>query len=402
MHNPALCIDVLKSTSFANPFVSLNQTSMKPFSFSHDQHGLNLALKALHSLEASTGTRPDVVVEAAGNYSKPLVNSFYEHGYNVVVLNPLVTSLHKRKSLRKLKTDPQDTYRITKVYYMNDYRYYKPLSRSYKLKLLSRQWQSLTDSHTEIQLKFRSLLDLVFPGYSTVFSSLYGKTSLSLIESYPTPAAVLDADTDSIMQILKSGKQPQLWCESKLQQLLSISRESLALSSSKQSLGFCLVSYIDFLRFYNSKMTDIRAHMIDTAQKLPEFTLLKSIPGIGDLTATTILGEIDDIHNFKTSKQLVAYAGLDPSVHQSGSFTASNNKISKRGTPYLRKALYQAAKAGITKRKTGIKNLRLYDFHKKKLDEGKAPNVAMVATAHKLLNIIFAMLTNGELYDPAH
>ncbi len=83
------------------------------------------------------------------------------------------------------------------------------------------------------------------------------------------------------------------------------------------------------------------------------------IPVVGEITAITILSEIGDIHNFNSSKQLVAYAGIDPSVHQSGSYTARNSKNSKRGTPYLRKALYQATVAGISKRKTGPVNLLL-------------------------------------------
>ena len=138
--------------------------------------------------------------------------------------------------------------------------------------------------------------------------------------------------------------------------------------------------------------------MIDMARKLPAYDLLLSIPGVGPVTALTILSEIDDIRNFKSSKQLVAYAGLDPSVHQSGKFIAGRCKISKRGTPYLRKALYQATVSGVAKHKYGIYNPSLYDYYKTKVDQGKPVKVAIIASCHKLLRIIYAMLKNGEMY----
>ena len=122
------------------------------------------------------------------------------------------------------------------------------------------------------------------------------------------------------------------------------------------------------------------------------------IPVVGEITAITILSEIGDIHNFNSSKQLVAYAGIDPSVHQSGSYTARNSKISKRGTPYLRKALYQATVAGISNRKTGPANMTLHKYYILKKTQGKPTKVAIIATCNKLLRIIYAMLTNGELY----
>ncbi len=123
-----------------------------------------------------------------------------------------------------------------------------------------------------------------------------------------------------------------------------------------------------------------------------------SIPGIGEITTATILGEIGDISNFDTAKQLVAYAGLDPSVYQSGSFRAKNTKISKRGTHYLRKALYQAASAAVRRRPNGPCNLVLYEYYTSKVNSGKPPKVALIATCSKLLRIIFAMLSNKTVF----
>lgn len=99
----------------------------------------------------------------------------------------------------------------------------------------------------------------------------------------------------------------------------------------------------------------------------PAYLLLRSIPGVGELTATIILSEIGNVLNFPTVKHLVAFSGLDPSVFESGKFKSTNNSISKRGSSYLRKALYQATVAGIVKHKGGPADSIL---HEKKLSEG--------------------------------
>ncbi len=399
MNNPALCIDVSKHTSFANPFLHLNETLTQPFSFAHDLNGISLALKALESIEFITHVKPDVVLEATGHYSMPLIESFYQAGYNIVVLNPLETSLHKRKSIRKVKTDPRDTFRIAKVYYMNNYNYYHPVPKEIlELKHLSRQWNSLNNTFVDFKLKFLSTLDLTLPNYKSIFFKPCCKSSLSILEAYPTPSLLLAADYNHLFSLIKHSQKSDAWCHDKLSQLLLLAKESLPLQSAQQSLSFCIRSYIHLLNVFTQEMTDIRTLMIDLAKKLPAFDLLTSIPGVGEITAITILSEIGDIHNFNSSKQLVAYAGIDPSVHQSGSYTARNSKISKRGTPYLRKALYQATVAGISNRKIGPANMTLHKYYILKKTQGKPTKVAIIATCNKLLRIIYAMLTNGELY----
>ena len=117
------------------------------------------------------------------------------------------------------------------------------------------------------------------------------------------------------------------------------------------------------------------------------------------MTATTILAEIGDIERFPGSKQLVAFAGLDPSVFQSGNFKASKNRISKRGSSYLRKALYQATVAGISNRQGGPLNKILYVFYSKKLAEGKPAKTAIIATSNKLVRMIFGILSSGKPYS---
>jgi transposase len=233
-------------------------------------------------------------------------------GYKVIELNPIQTHKQKKRGIRKVKTDPIDANRIAQVYYLNDFQTQSPLPQCVtELKNLSRQYEKITQLYRETQLKFRSIVDLIFPQFDTTFTNLCCKTSLKVISAFP---------------------------------------------------------------------------------------LLLSIPGVGKLTAATIIGEIGDVNRFPTTKQLITYAGLNPTVYQSGRFKASNNKISKRGSTYLRKSLYQATTAAIRKVKGEPNNPTLYDYYTKKRNEGKPYKVAVIATASKLLRIIYGVWKNNEKF----
>lgn len=400
MNNPSLCIDVSKSSSYASAYLSYDRIYSKPVEFTHTPAGINDAAKILIELEGVSGKKPDVVLEATGNYSKSITQQFQMLGYNVVVLNPLQTSLQKRKNMRKIKTDPIDTYRIAQVYYMNDFVHHVPLNEVVsEIRNLSRQWDGMNTQYAETQVRFRCIIDQVFPKLDKVFYELACPTALSLISSYPTPKDILSVDKEAIINILRLSRHSFLWCEQKYDALLTAARESLTYDAAQQSNIIALKGYITFLRTFQQIMADIRTQMIKWSKLSPELSLLLSIPGVGEITAATILGEIGDISKFSSAKKLAAYAGLDPSVYQSGNFRAKNNKISKRGSSYLRKALYQATVAGISKRSSGILNATLYDYYDKKLSEGKSSKSAIVATSHKLLRIIYGMLTHKATYN---
>lgn len=397
-NSPVLSIDVSKSKSFAASFLAYGEPFHKPFSFCHSPSGTSLLLQHLNELEVKTGFKPKVVLEATGNYSKP-ISSFFEHaGYQVAVLNPIVTHQLKSKCIRKIKTDPIDADRIAQVFYLsNDLRFSSSLPDFVAdLRNLCRHYDDLNSVYTELQLRFRSILDLVFPNYDTVFYHVCCKSSLELISSFPSPKAVLSANRDDIIRILKSSKHSLNWIDMKVDILLAAARESLPSNQSQQSNTRVLKDYVRILLTHQDILDDIRDQIIAQAKLSPIFQLLKSISGVGDLTAAIIVGEIGDVRRFNTVKQLVAFAGLDPSVFQSGKFSASNNRISKRGSSYLRKALYQATVAGISKRKNGPVNSVLFEFYSKKLSEGKPPKVAIIAACGKLLRLAYGIWRSGQ------
>lgn len=397
---PVLSIDVSKSKSVAALFKSYHESVNKPFPFYHTSKDMSRLKDRLCQLEIETGKKPHVVLEATGNYSKPISAYFEEAGYHVTILNPLQTHAEKKKSVRKIKTDPIDANRIAHVYYLNEFTEAKPLEpHILELQNLCRQYDGFVTLYTETQLRFRSVLDLLFPKFESVFASLCSPTALRVLSSFSSPAAILSSSRDQIIDCLKPAKKSKHWYELKTDKLILAAKESLPYNRAQQSNLQVLRMYIDLLVSQQNILTDLRAQMVHWANFSPDYPLLRSIPGVGEATATTILAEIGDIKRFPGVKQLVAFAGIDPSVFESGKFKSSNNKISKRGSPYLRKAVYQASVAGISNRASGPLNLILRDFYLRKINEGKPVKVAIIATSNKMLRMIYGILSSQKPFS---
>ncbi|NOU69081.1 transposase [Paenibacillus sp. LMG 31461] len=153
-----------------------------------------------------------------------------------------------------------------------------------------------------------------------------------------------------------------------------------------------LTMFINLLLQYQEHLSHLQSQIDTLAEKVEAYQIIQSIPGIGSKIAATILSEIGEIHRFNHAKKLVAFAGIDPSVYASGKFTATTNKITKRGSKKLRHALYLAVLCGL--KKTGSKKLR--EFYDKKRDAGKPYRVALIACVNKLLHWIYALLVKQE------
>jgi transposase len=397
MYKPVLSLDVSKESSFAATYLSMHEPFKKPVSVAHSPEGIEVLFDHLRNMEYLTGVKPQVILESTGNYSKPITNTLQEAGYSVIVLNPIQTYQQKRRSIRKVKTDPVDAKRIAEIFYLQKLDAQKPVSPDIaNLRTLCRHYNGINSLYTQSQLRFQSVLDLLFPRYPGVFSTLCGDSSLNLLAAFPTPDDVLTAAKEDILQLLKSKYQPRGWKDNIYTKLVAAARTSLPYKVSQQSNVRVLREYIVILMTHKDHLTDIQAQIVAAAKEMPIFSLLNTIPGVGEITAATILAEIEDVFKFRCNHQLTAYAGLDASVFESGKFKATKNKISKRGSGYLRTALFQAAKAGIRKTKKGPVNPLLYEYYSRKVDQGKPKMVALIATANKLLRIICGMWRKNE------
>ena len=156
--------------------------------------------------------------------------------------------------------------------------------------------------------------------------------------------------------------------------------------------------YIQLLKTCQDCMKDLLVTMQSIAESIETYHLLRTIPKVSQLTAAMLIAEIEDIKRFPSVKQLTTFAELDSAVHESGTFKSKKNRISKRGSSYLRTALYQATVAVISKQIHGPRNSILFQFYQQKRTEGKPAKVAIVATSHKLLRIIFGMWKSEQAF----
>lgn len=394
--NPIIAIDVSKEKSVASVFTDRHTCFLEPFVFKHKLLDLERLNSKLMDLSLQFGAKPKVVMEATGVYSKPLASFFFALGYDVYVLNPLTTSHIKSKSMRKAKTDPIDTKRIATAFYNQRLIPYAPSDDIYeKLRFLQRQYDGLNTTYQELVIRMHTVIDLIYPNFNKMFYTVRGKGSLHFLKAFPIPQMVLDASLEELAVSFHASNKGKEWHLKKAALIKEVVRESPQVHAAQQTV---LVYYVDLILHMQDTLTDIRAQMHELARLSPHYELLCSVPGIGEVTAAVILSEIGDISRFHSKKQLIAYAGLDPSVFQSGKFTAKNSKISKRGSPYLRKALYQAAFAGISKRSNGYANKELRTFYDRLIRNGKTSRLALTATSAKLLRMIFGMLISSSTF----
>ncbi len=395
--NPVVGLDVSKGESQLQAFLDKG----KSFSIKHDLNGLGK--------DAANGNPPSVVLESTGHYHTPVIQFLEEQQYVYIIVNPLISHRAKSSSLRKVKTDAVDAYHLCELFYKEELEPYKKRGiQLLNLRNLTRQQESIAEISAKTKLQLHSLMDQVFPEYRGVFGSLYSKVSLLTLLEFPTSEAVLKMSerelADRIGALCKS--RSDLWAMEKAQKLRDAALRNPFKKNLYESHIFNLEVLVTIVLQYQEHLSKIATEIDALANEIEEYHILQSIPGIGEKIAGTIISEVGEIDRFNDAKKLVAFAGVDPSVYSSGKFTASVNRITKRGSNRLRHALYMAIQSGIRdsrKKKTTddimARNKRLREFYDKKREEGKPFRVAVIACVNKLLHWIYALLKNKTTFQ---
>ncbi|GAA0458326.1 IS110 family transposase [Alkalibacillus silvisoli] len=409
--NPVIGLDVAKGESQVQAFLDKGKPYRKSFSIHHDLDGLNQLLKFLEEIESKTGVKPSVVLESTGHYHTPIIHFLEEHQYVYILVNPLIAFRAKSSSLRKVKTDAIDAYHLCELYYKEELEPHRRRGvQLLNLRNLTRQHESLSSTAAQTKLQLQSILDQVFPEYRGVFGDLYSRVSLQTLLTFPTSETVLSATqaeiTDTIASQCKSRSNK--WAEEKARKLRDAAIKNPFQSNVYQSHLFNLELLIQLILQYQGHLSKLNTEIDTLAKDIEEYKIIQSIPGIGEKIAATIISEIGEINRFNHPKKLVAFAGVDPSVYASGKFTASVNRITKRGSSRLRHALYMAVQCGIRdarKKKTSEdvipRNKRLREYYDKKRDEGKSYRAAIIACVNKLLHWIYALLKSKSTFQDA-
>jgi transposase len=407
--NPVVGLDVSKGESEVQTFLDKGKPYGKSFSIKHDLNGLGSLLEFLEGLKDKTGIKPPVVLESTGHYHVPVVQFLEEHQYLLIIVNPLISHRAKSSSLRKVKTDAVDAYRLCELYYKEDLEPYKKRGiQLLNLRNLTRQHENITGMYVQTKLQFQAVLDQIFPEYRGVFGDLHSVVSLRILQEYPASEDILAVSEDALANKIKElcNSRSKRWAIEKSQKLKAAAERNPFQKTLYQSHLLSLSMYIDMLLQYKEHLSELDAEIDTLAKEIEEYKIIQSIPGIGEKIAATIISEIGEIERFNHPKKLVAFAGVDPEVYESGKFKATLVRITKRGSSRLRHALYMAVRSGIRdcrKQKTTDeiipRNKKLRAFYDKKRDEGKLYKVAVIACVNKLLHWIYALLKNRTTFQ---
>jgi transposase len=396
--NPVIGLDVAKGESKGQVFLAKGMPHGKSFSVFHTTSGFSQFNRLIKEIEDLTGVTPMFILEATGHYHASVVQFLDEHNYVYIILNPLIAhEAKKSSSLRKVKTDAMDAYRLCELFYKEDFEPYKKRGERFlSLRSLSRQHDAITRLSVQTKLQFQALLDQVFPEYVGIFGDLYSNVSLNTLLEFPTAQAVLSVSETHLAERIKSlcKSRSQRWAEEKAEQIMMAATRNPFRSALIESHLISLEMLIKIILQYKEHLSNLKKKIDALAQEFEEYRIIQSIPGIGEKIAATIISEIGEIDRYNHPKKLVAFVGVDPSVHSSGKFTATINRITKRGSARLRHALYEAVSCGL--RKSGCEKLKT--FYAKKKDEGKPYKVIMVACINKLVHWIYALLKRKEVF----
>jgi len=331
-------------------------------------------------------------MEATGHYWYPIYSFLKAKGYTICVINPIQSDSLRKMYIRQTKNDSIDSFFIAEVIRFGQFGTTSMADENIlAMRQLCRYRDSVISSRTEIKLRIGTIMEQIFPEYEKQFSSLWVSTSMGILEKYLTPENIENAPIDELFEIIKDKSHNRL-TKAKAISIKEAAADTFGIKIAQDAFSFQLKQLIDRMNFHDKQ---IEALDIEIMKYYEQFDCyLHTIPGIGIIGAATILAEIGDISRFKNSSALVAFAGIDPTVRQSGEFNSTHNHMSKRGSPYLRHAIFLAATT------CSFHNSPLNAYYKKKRDQGKHHLTATGAVARKLTTVIYAVLRDSKPYEP--
>jgi transposase len=407
-YSPTVGIDISADFSWVAILAPNGAIYKKAFMIKHDVNGFDHLINEIKKVEEEYNMKTGIFMESTGVYHLSLFHYLNKNFDNTFVINPLVTNCNKNGDIRKVKNDKKDALSIAKIGKFQDIKLSQSVSLDiFLLRSLIREYYKLTDNCSDFKKKLSADLRVTFPNYHTIFSDTTSNSSIAILSEYPTPQSILEAPKETIIDILLAKSRQGLdWSEKIYSKLIAAAEESTIIGLQLSGLSFKITSSIKFIETFQQQISKLLKEIenLINATDFPDkikknIEFVDSIPGIGSLTATTLIAEIGDIDGFIKPKHLVAFFGIDCSVNESGKFKGNQNKISKRGTRIGRRALYAVALASIRSSRNGVPvNKVLLEYYKTNL-KGKKAKVALVAIMHKILNYIFAVLRNQTSFE---
>ena len=338
-----------------------------------------------------TSENAQVGMEATGHYWLVLYSWLFEKGFDIKVINPIVTDALRNMRVRKVKNDRIDAEIVAKAIMLGEYQE-TAIADGDTLALRQlcrfRLWQ--VHSESDLKRKIIALLDQVFPEYTNLFSDIFGITSKELLLQYTTPEEMASLSARKLTLLLSKSSKGHFGQE-KAMEIRAVAQSSMGIRIATDAFAFQIRQMVEQLEFIEEQTALLDQQIEAYMEKLD--SPVTSIPGIGPVYGAVILSELGNIHRFPSAKQIVSFAGLDAQIKESGEFTGTQTHISKRGSPYLRRAIWGAAFVA------SWSDPQLKDYYEHLRARGKPHRVAVGAVARKLCYIIFAILSENRPYE---
>ena len=327
--------------------------------------------------------------ESTSHYMVPLMKHLSVKGYEFILLNPVIVSRFRRSTtLRRIKTDKIDAKSIAQVLASSDYEsYHMQVYHFPELKSLTRLRDRLVKQRSYYLVMLTNVLDEVFPEFKEFFDdSLKSKTVFYLLDTYKIPSRMANMNSNSFNNLKKVsyGK----FSYAKFVKLKELAKNTIGSSSDADELE--ISSLLNIYKSINDEVCRVESKIEEIMTIIDSPTV--SIPGVGMMSAASIIAEFGDLSRFANADKMLAYAGLDCGRSQSGT-TDYKGKMVKHGSSYLRQALMNVVETMM------IHAPVFYDFYHKKRDEGKSHRVALSHLARKLVRLIYKLETSHTRFN---
>lgn len=392
----AVGIDVSKGKSTVAVMRPFGEIVVSPFEVTHSVSELSKLAAMLKSLKGET----KIVMECTGSYHFPIANALCAAGLFVSPVHSLLIHDFGNNTIRRVKTDKADSIKIAN-YALSNWLSLVPYSPEEDLrkmlKAYNRQYIKYSKIKTALKNNLISLLDMSFPGINRLFTS---------------PARDCDGHqkwidfvfrfwhAECVSKLSKNAfsKAYISWCkrnsyqcrQNNIDEIYDFAKSCVTVMPKTDISKTLIQQAVEQLNSISECLSALSSQMIQIAQRLPEYSLVHSLYGVGNILACQLIAEIGDVRRFPKKNSLVCFAGLEAPPNQSGTVDPKSNEVSKKGSPHLRKTLFQIMDCYI---KTSPADEPIYQFLDRKRSEGKHYYCYMTAGSAKFLRIYYAKVS---------
>ena len=387
-------IDVSKASS--EVAIVINGEKIHGYTMPNDAIGFTRLLDDLKNVQ-----KPEIIFEARGVYSRRLQAFLEENGYTYTRLKPLEAK-KQLDSLRVRKTDKIDAETLAiSQFVLNRKPTYIQEEVYQELRDLSRFYQNLTEDIVRTKNRLHKVLQVTFPEMENILSPPTREQYWNLVMTFPYKDFVLELSKDEPLEGIRQSTSKRI----SNKRVAYLAQKLAALANQ----SYCAVKknspILEEVRYYAKELLRLSEQrqavleqMVELAQPLPEYEILLSIPGIAETTATSMIGELEDIRRFQSANQINAFIGIDLRHYESGNFLAKEH-ITKRGNPYARKILFKCIHNIAAASHTN--HCHIEDFYEKRKRQSQTTSTKphTIASIHRLIRTMYYLITHNKLYD---